>query len=263
MQKIRFAAVAGAFYPASAPLLQQELEHFLRAVVPTANPAPPKALIVPHAGYQYSGAIAASAYARLLPVRERIRRVVLMGPAHRVFVPGIAMSSAEAFASPLGEVPLESGLAHALSRFPQVQVLDRAHEQEHCLEVHLPFLRYLLKDFSLIPLLVGQSDFYSVAQVLEFLWGGEETLIVVSSDLSHYQDYASAQQRDAATTWAIEHLRPDLIQGEDACGYCPLNALLYAAKRKGLQVETLDVRNSGDTAGNKDRVVGYGAYVLH
>lgn len=262
MNNIRQAAVAGTFYPAHALPLAQQIDTFLSAV--EARPhQPPKALMVPHAGYIYSGPIAATAYARLRPLREQIQRVVLLGPTHRVAFNGLAASSAQAFASPFGEVLLEQTAIQALLRLPQVQVFDQAHAQEHSLEVHLPFLQHMLADFRLIPLLVGQTSPAEVAQVLEQLWGGAETLIVISSDLSHYQNYASAQQRDAATSQAIENLDENILSGSDACGCYPLNGLLHIAKAKGMQVETLDLRNSGDTAGSKDAVVGYGAYAFH
>ncbi len=262
MSNIRPAIVAGSFYPVQASALQQQVKTFLQAVPIEDWPAP-KALVVPHAGYIYSGAIAATAYARLGSVAERLQRVVLLGPSHRVFFQGLALSSAKAFASPLGDVPLDEKASAALLSFPQVRILDQAHAQEHSLEVHLPFLQYLLPHFQLIPIVVGQANPTSVAQVLEFLWGGEETLIVVSSDLSHYHDYVNAQQRDAATSQVIESLCDNVLQGDDACGHYPLNGLLRVAKRKGMQVTTVDVRNSGDTAGSQQTVVGYGAYVFH
>jgi len=262
MSKIRQAVVAGTFYPAQALHLQQQIDCFLNAVE-APHTSPPKALIAPHAGYIYSGPIAATAYAYLHSMREHIQRVVLLGPAHRVGFNGLAASSAVAFASPLGHVPLDQTAIQDLLQFPHVQMFDRAHAQEHSLEVHLPFLQCLLTDFRLIPLVVGQASPTEVAQVLEHLWGSEETLIVISSDLSHYHDYATAQQRDAATSQVIENLSEDVLTGGDACGSYPINGLLQIAKAKGMQVKTVDLRNSGDTAGSKDAVVGYGAYVFY
>lgn len=261
MNQIRQAAVAGMFYPADAAELKQDINHYLQS-----NPGqetPPKAMIVPHAGYIYSGPVAACAYSCLGPVRDVIKRVVLLGPAHRVPFTGLASSSANGFATPLGIVPLDQKTIKQLNELPQVHVMDIAHEQEHSLEVHLPFLQIVLNDFELIPLVVGDASKQEVAEVLELVWGGDETLIVISSDLSHYQSYKVAQQIDRATSNAIEKLQPDQIHYDMACGRNPVNGLLEVARHKHLQAKTLDLRNSGDTAGPRDRVVGYGAYVFH
>lgn len=262
MTRIRQPAVAGSFYPADPTLLHAMMQGFLAG--PPADPqGPPKAIIAPHAGYVYSGPIAASAYAQLRSVAERINRVVLLGPSHRLAFRGIATSSADAYVTPLGPVAVDRQAVAALANLPFVQVLDEAHTFEHSLEVHLPFLQEVLKDFSLIPLVAGNATPEEVAQVLERLWGGAATLIVISSDLSHYHDYATAKRQDNATSEAIAHLRYQDIGHDDACGLVPVSGLLYLAKAKGLHCKTLDLRNSGDTAGPKDRVVGYGAYVFH
>ncbi|MBK1724870.1 AmmeMemoRadiSam system protein B [Thiocystis violacea] len=261
MSRVRQPAVADQFYPGDAEKLSRMLDDFL-AETEAALP-PPKALIVPHAGYIYSGSIAASAYATLAPLRELIRRVVLLGPSHRVALKGLASSTAEAFATPLGEVTLDrQGIDQAL-RLPQVLLMDQAHAFEHSLEVQLPFLQRLLADFTLVPFVVGDATTDAVAQVLDLLWGGPETLIVVSSDLSHYLDYDAAQRMDSATSAAIEALRPEDIGRDQACGRIPLKGLLRAAQRRGLRARTLDQRSSGDTAGSHDQVVGYGAYVIY
>ena len=192
---------------------------------------------------------------------EGIRRVVLLGPAHRVPLRGMAFPSVTAFDTPLGVVPLDTrAIARALE-LPNTGVSDRAHALEHCLEVQLPFLQTVLKDFELVPFLVGHCAPEEVAAVLQALWGGEETLIVVSSDLSHFLPYAQAQAVDARTSQAIAARSSDLT-GEDACGAFPINGLMVAARAMDLRVTTLDVRNSGDTAGDRDQVVGYGAYAL-
>lgn len=261
MNPIRPAAVAGMFYPADAAELKRDIKHYLETS--QHHEAPPKAMIVPHAGYIYSGPIAASAYACLQPVRDIITRVVLLGPAHRVPFVGLASSSASGFETPLGTVTLDQPTIQQLNRLPQVHVMDIAHAEEHSLEVHLPFLQTVLSDFKLIPLVVGDASAEDVAEVLELVWGGDETLIVISSDLSHYQSYQVAQQMDRATSNAIEQFRPDQIHYDMACGRNPVNGLLEVAKRKQLHAKTLDLRNSGDTAGPRDRVVGYGAYVFH
>jgi AmmeMemoRadiSam system protein B/AmmeMemoRadiSam system protein A len=261
MSSIRPAAVAGMFYPANAA----ELDAMVRTMLAEAQPSPhgrAKAIIAPHAGYIYSGPIAASAYACIEPIAAEIHRVVLIGPAHRVRVDGIAVSAAEAFATPLGPVPVDAVAVATIASLPQVVRLEAAHADEHCLEVHLPFLQELLGPFSIVPMLVGDASAEEVAEVLDRLWGGEETLIVVSSDLSHYLDYESAKRLDARTTRAIEALAPGEIGSEQACGRIPVAGLLALARRRGLSVTTLDLRNSGDTAGDHRRVVGYGAWLF-
>lgn len=262
MQTVRTPAVAGLFYPADAKELHTQVWQFLSQVKP-ADDLPPKAIIVPHAGYIYSGPIAASAYARLKTARDVIRRVVLLGPSHRVGFRGIAVSGMTAFATPLGQVPVDRTAVEHVRKLPNVGVLEQAHAQEHSLEVHLPFLQEVLSEFKLAPLVVGDARPQEVGAVLEALWGGPETLIVISSDLSHYQGYQAAQRLDSATSQAIEALRFEDIGYEQACGRNPVNGLLWVARRKALHGETIDLRNSGDTAGPRDQVVGYGAYVFH
>ncbi len=261
MNNIRPAAVAGMFYPGDANQLSQDIEKYLASSQVTISP--PKAIIAPHAGYIYSGSIAASAYASLIPVKDKIKKVVLLGPAHRMSFRGLAAPSSDGFATPLGVVAVDQQAIEQITHLPQVTVMDIAHEQEHSLEVHIPFLQTVLDDFELIPLLVGDASAEDVAEVLQQLWGNNETLIVISSDLSHYKDYATAQQMDRTTSIAIEHLQPEQIHYDMACGRNPVNGLLVLAKQKCLKAQTLDLRNSGDTAGPKDRVVGYGAYVFH
>lgn len=217
-----------------------------------------KALIVPHAGYIYSGAIAAAAYATLRPIALRIKRVILLGPAHRVAVHGLALPDADAFDTPLGRVMIDTDAARTISHLPQVIVSSAAHEQEHSLEVQLPFLQSVLTDFTLLPLLVGMATAKEVAEVLESLWGGEETLIVISSDLSHYLPYPIAQRIDGETVQAILNLQQP-IPHDRACGGTPISGLILAAKKHGLAPHLLDLRNSGDTAGTRDHVVGYAA----
>ena len=262
MQTVRTPAVAGLFYPADAAELQTQVRGFLDQVEPPAEP-PPKAIIVPHAGYIYSGPIAASAYARLRAARDLIHRVVLLGPSHRVGFRGIAVSGMEAFATPLGRIAVDRAAVEQLEQLPEVGCLEQAHAREHSLEVHLPFLQEVLGSFKLVPLVVGEARPTEVGAVLEALWGGPETLIVISSDLSHYHDYATARLLDDTTSKAIEALRLEDIGYEQACGRNPVNGLLWVARRKGLHGETIDLRNSGDTAGSRDQVVGYGAYVFH
>ena len=260
MTTVRPAAVADMFYPGDAVGLAEYVQNevgksrFLQVS--------PKAIIVPHAGYVYSGPVAANGYAQLAAVRERVRRVVLLGPAHYVGFEGLAVSGMDEFLTPLGSIPLDTQAIATLRELPQVTVLDEAHTREHSLEVHLPFLQETLDRFGLIPLAVGQTSFEEVAEVLEHLWGDDETLIVISSDLSHYHTCDKARELDRATTRAIEHLDSDQLRGDFACGYLPIGGLLTLARRRGLRCATVDMRNSGETAGGKDRVVGYGAYLL-
>ena len=258
--KSRPAAVAGMFYPADRAALEHAVRGMLAAAPAGDDGA--KAIIAPHAGYVYSGPTAAHAYRLLENRRERIRRVVLIGPAHRVYLQGMALPSVEAFTTPLGDVAIDTDAAQQALELPGVQVSDEAHAAEHSLEVHLPFLQTVLDDFKLVPIVVGVCEANEVETVLEALWGGDETLIVASSDLSHFHPYAEAQEIDANTTARIE-ARETALRGEEACGAYALNGLLLAATAKGLKVRTLDVCNSGDTAGDRFRVVGYGAYALN
>lgn len=261
MPSIRPAAVAGQFYPDDSRILKRTVENLLANATMAELSAPPKALIVPHAGYVYSGAVAASAYARLVGMRDRIRRVVLLGPTHRVYVRGLALPEAQRFATPLGEVPLDREGMQLLSALPQVSQSAAAHQMEHSLEVQLPFLQQVLGDFQLLPLAVGEATAEEVAEVLEIVWGGDETLIVISSDLSHFLPDALARQVDGGTVDAILALNAHLNH-EQACGATPVNGLLLAARKHGLHPVVLDVRNSSQTAGDPERVVGYAAFAF-
>ncbi len=261
MTSVRAPAVAGAFYPGTFDALQSQLRAML-ASAGTADARRPKALIAPHAGYVYSGPVAASAYAHLAPHRHDYSRVVLLGPAHRVRLRGLALPASTSFATPLGEIPLDRDAVAALRGLPQVCVSDEAHDLEHSLEVHLPFLQQSLSGFTLVPLAVGDASVQEVTQVLDLLWGGEETLIVVSSDLSHYLPYPQARHVDEHTARMILDLAPRLNH-EQACGATPVNGLLHAAARRGLRPQLLDLRNSGDTAGDKKRVVGYASFAFY
>lgn len=261
MMRVKPPAVAGLFYPKDPAILQDTVASYLQdAVSPPAKR--PHALIVPHAGYVYSGPIAASAYAALLPWATQIARVVVLAPSHRVAFRGIATSSADRFATPLGEIPVDHETVAALGELPNVGRLDAAFEQEHALEVQLPFLQAVLSNFALVPLIVGNADREEVDAVIEATTR-ENTLIVVSSDLSHYHDYATSQTRDTSTTRHIEALQGDRIGTGDACGAYPIRGLLETARHHHWQVRTLDLRNSGDTAGDRSQVVGYGAYAFY
>lgn len=264
MPDLRPAAVAGTFYPKAPAALAAIVGACLDAAAgspASAEATPPKAVIVPHAGYAYSGAIAAAAYARVSAARSHVRRVVLFGPTHRVPVRGLALPSARAFATPLGEVPVDLDAAKAALGLPQVGQSDAAHALEHALEVQLPFLQVVLGAFEIVPFAVGDATPEAVAEVIELLWGGPETLIVVSSDLSHCHRYADAQAIDRATAAAILGLAPTLDH-EGACGATPINGLLLCAREQGVGAELLDLRNSGDTAGDRSRVVGYASFAF-
>ncbi len=259
MPSTRPPAVAGTFYPAEATALSSEIRTMLAGAAKSAFA--PKALIVPHAGYIYSGPVAASAYATLASVAARIRRVVLLGPTHRVAVHGLALPDADAFSTPLGDVPLDSEAMQRIAHLPQVSVSARAHAMEHSLEVQVPFLQAVLHDFALLPLAVGNATEQEVAEVLEALWGGPETLIVISSDLSHYLPYDMARRIDAETSRSILSGASDITH-DHACGATPINGLMLAARRHHLRPHLLDLRNSGDTAGPRDGVVGYAAFAF-
>jgi hypothetical protein len=256
--QIRPPAVAGSFYPAAPAALKTSVQALMDTATGEYGPAP-KALIVPHAGYIYSGAVAARAYASLASRWQQISRVVLLGPAHYVAVAGLALPGVDHYASPLGTVALDSEAISGLRGLPQVLDSRAAHAREHSLEVQLPFLQALLGDFQLVPLAVGEAEPAVVAEVLDKLWGGPETLILISSDLSHFLDYAQARVVDGATARVIEN-RSGPLNHHQACGATPINGLLEVARRRDLQVRVLDLRNSGDTAGSRDRVVGYGAF---
>ncbi len=255
----RQAAVAGQFYPIEAMALSSEIEYYLNNAS-NLEVHHPKAIIAPHAGYIYSGAIAASGYTQLQNRSTSITNIIILGPAHRVAFNGIATSSARYFDTPLGSVELNQSLIKKLSDLHFIQCHDEAHRNEHSIEVQLPFLQSILGKFTIVPLLIGDCDSNDVSTVLNLLWGGSETFIIISSDLSHFHSYDTATKNDDLTSQAILKLQPEKIHYSDACGRTPINGLLKIAQTKKLKASILDVRNSGDTAGDKTRVVGYGAY---
>ena len=260
---IRPPAVAGTFYQDRPEALRASIDALLLAAQTAAPLAdrPAKAVIVPHAGYIYSGPIAARLYARLAPFASQYRRIVLLGPAHRAVIRGLALPASEAFETPLGTVPVDRAARESIQNLPQITTSDAVHSQEHSIEVQLPFLQTIFPDFSIVPLAVGSISPESIAEVLDRLWGGPETLIVVSSDLSHYLPYTTACQIDSRTTDRILALE-QLDDPSSACGATPINGLLLAAHRHGLHPELVDRRNSGDTAGDRQRVVGYAAFTF-
>ena len=264
---VRPPAVAGLFYPADPRELERMVDADIAAGAvddPAGNALPPKAIVAPHAGYVYSGPIAGTAYARLRPLAGTVERVLLLGPAHRVAVRGLAVPSVDAFASPLGPILIDTDARRDALTCPGVHVDDRAHADEHSLEVHLPFLQRVLAGgtWRVLPLLVGWAPAEQVAQVLDLLWGGPETLIVVSSDLSHYHDRDTADRLDQRTAGTIVARDPDHLGPDDACGVHPLSGLLLSARHHDLDVTLLDLRTSADTAGDPTRVVGYGAFAV-
>jgi AmmeMemoRadiSam system protein B len=265
VRRVRQPAVAGTFYPADPGALRAMVGGLL-AAVPQRAGRPPKALIAPHAGYVYSGPIAASAFAAFAGLEAAgagaaPRRIVLLGPAHRVAVRGLALPGVSAFATPLGAVEIDAEAVESIAGLPQVVVSAAAHAPEHSLEVELPFLQAVLGELRLVPLVVGDASGAEVAEVLERVWGGEETAVVVSSDLSHYLPYDAARRMDGETAGQILALAGPLGAGR-ACGARPIDGLLVAARRHGLVPELLDLRNSGDTAGDRRQVVGYGAFAF-
>ena len=266
--RVRKSVVAGAFYPAAPSDLSAAVAKYMAAAEAGAQAARvrgapvPKAIVAPHAGFVYSGPIAGSAYARIAPAADRIRRVVLLGPSHRVGFRGLAVPTVDAFETPLGTIPLDRAAIDSIARLPGVQARDDAHAMEHSLEVQLPFLQCIFPQFRLVPIVVGDAGPAEVAAVLEALWGGPETVIIVSSDLSHYESYETAQRMDNETVRAIEALAVNGVGEHGACGRRPIRGLLELARRRGMQAQCIDVRNSGDTAGPRDRVVGYASFVF-
>jgi MEMO1 family protein len=268
--EVRPAAVAGLFYPDDPDELASTVDGLLAAAEHAPEGPPPRAIVVPHAGYAYSGPIAATAYRRLLPHRELLRRVVLLGPAHRSAFRGLVAPRADGFATPLGEVPVDRRGRDRIADLTSVTVDDGPHAEEHSLEVQLPFLQRVLgDDWSVLPLVVGQASAREVADVLEVFWEDpppserdDGTVIVVSTDLSHYHRHATAQQIDRDTAAAIVARDVEALGAAEACGAFPLRGLLELARRHDLHLDLLDLRTSGDTAGDTSRVVGYGAFAV-
>ncbi|MDE3068263.1 MAG: AmmeMemoRadiSam system protein B [Verrucomicrobiota bacterium] len=260
-QNVRPAAVAGSFYPAQPAQLGRMVETFLEEAKSGWTPDP-KAVIAPHAGYIYSGPIAGSAFRAWAEHPKSIRRIILLGPSHYVAFPGIALPRAAGFLTPFGPVPVDARAIAQLRSLPRICEFDPAHEREHCLEVELPFLQQTVSDFAIVPLVIGEATDDEVRDAVELLWGGDETRFVLSSDLSHYHDYDTARWMDRATAAAIEGARPEQLSANQACGCLAIRGFLKAAARRGLNARALDLRNSGDTAGPRDSVVGYGAFAF-
>jgi len=254
-------AVAGQFYTRHPERLHDQVRKFMDTAPPYAG-SRPKAVIAPHAGYVYSGAVAGIAFAAVQNAAPTLSRVVVMGPAHYVPFRGIALPRSDAFETPLGRLPLDTAALSGLGDLPYVCADDAAHAPEHAIEVELPFLQAMLQDFVLVPLVVGHATPEEVGEVLARLWGEDDSLIVISSDLSHYHAYATAQGLDAATAAAIEQAQWEKLGPQNACGYLPIAGLLREATRRNLKAQRLALCNSGDTAGDRARVVGYGAWAF-
>lgn len=250
------------FYSDKPQELAAHVRSFVAAASTSASDKPPKAVIAPHAGYIYSGPVAGSAYAALASRGESVERVILVGPSHRVAFPGLATSGAAVFETPLGPVHVDRDAIAQLTSKHLAREFENAHQNEHSLEVQLPFLKQAWPDAHIVPILSGDDDWHAMAQAIDLLWGDDETVLVVSSDLSHYHDYATAKSIDAATAGTLEKLAAGRVDFEQACGATAVNALLSVAASKNLACTTLDLRNSGDTAGPRDRVVGYGAFAV-
>jgi AmmeMemoRadiSam system protein B len=265
-REVRQPTAAGHFYPADPVELRRSVEELLADARPTdtgEEPWVPEAIIAPHAGYVYSGPVAATAYAEVARIRDRVERVVLLGPAHRMPIQGLALPGALAFATPLGDVLLDREGVRAAEALAWVSTMPEAHAGEHSLEVHIPFLQVVLGEFTLVPLVVGSPEPEHVAEVLEALWGGPESLVVVSSDLSHFLSYDDARALDLTTARSIESLDGGSIVRSGACGRIPVVGLLQVARQRGFRARRLDLRNSGDTSGERRRVVGYGAWAFY
>ncbi|WP_299014218.1 AmmeMemoRadiSam system protein B [uncultured Photobacterium sp.] len=256
---IRPPAVAGSFYDKSPESLQSQLDNWLNPVTDTSGQI--RALIVPHAGYIYSGEIAAEAYRHLKLQADRINKVILIGPSHRFFFQGCALPAVNYFSTPLGNVPIDTQSVEILSKIDDIEISDQVHAFEHCLEVQLPFLQRCLNSFTLLPILTSEVSPVTVAKIIDSLWQDENTLLVISSDLSHYHPYTEAQALDKKTCSLIEHFEPTL-QPEQACGSTGINTLLLLAKKRDYQLKRVELKNSGDTAGDKERVVGYVSYLV-
>jgi AmmeMemoRadiSam system protein B len=262
MKNTRPTAVAGLFYPTLPSVLTEMVNNDLAQASPPSEKHIPKALIVPHAGYIYSGPVAASAYQYLYPLRHIIKRVIIIGPSHRLAFRGVALSSADYFETPLGDIPIDKTAQATLTDIAGVEILDLAHATEHSLEVQLPFLQQVLDDFSIVPIVAGDASPELVEKVIAALWGGPETVFIISSDLSHYRDYQTAKQIDSSTSQYIIDLNFGAVHSNNACGCVGIRGLLKFAHQHPLKPSLIDLRNSGDTAGSKDSVVGYGAYLF-
>lgn len=263
---VRIPAVAGQFYPLNPRELEATVRNYVTATPYSLDVPPrsvlPKALIVPHAGYMYSGSVAGHVYSLLQPVRKSVHRVILVGPSHYVHFEGIGITSADAFETPLGDIPIDRETNSKLLELPFVVSQDEAHGPEHSLEVQLPFLRQCLDNFELVPLVFGRIEPAHIADALRLVWGGAETLIVISSDLSHFLDDESCRRIDTETAQIIESLDTERLTSERACGAKGIQGLMILAREKGLHIRTLELKNSSDASGDRRRVVGYGGFYI-
>ncbi len=262
MATIRPAAVAGLFYPADPHELRTSIERLLTSAAPLEISIRPTMVIVPHAGYVYSGPTAASAYRLLEAATDGARRVVLVGPSHFARFAGLATPGIDALVTPLGPVPVDRELTSTAEALIVVAPDPAAHAREHSLEVQLPFLQVVLGEFTTLALATGDVAPEAVTDVLDQTIGAPGVIGVISSDLSHYLDYETACRRDAHTAEAITGLRPQDLTADDACGRTAVQAALLLAQRRGWSCRLLALGNSGDTVGSMGRVVGYGAFAI-
>jgi hypothetical protein len=266
MVDARRPAAAGVFYPADSELLGRTVRALLDAAPPASRPGSraarfPRAIVVPHGLLGLAGTVAAAAWSRVAPHAARYKRVVILGPSHHAQFAGLAAPFSDAFATPLGPVEVDRIGIETARCFPQLFISDEPHEQEPSLEVQLPFVQLVLPEVTILPLVVGETEDAESAQVIESLWN-DTTLVVVSTDLSHYHDAATAQRIDHATGQAIEALEALRIQEEQACGHAALRGLLVVARARGLRASRVELRHSGETSGDLSEVIGYGSFVF-
>ncbi len=259
--KNKKADVAGLFYPSEPEELKSMLETFVNTAKSVNNLT--RAVIAPHAGYVYSGPIAGSAYKALYSSKENIKNVIILSPSHNCSFDGVATHSAQAFSTPLGDIEVNQELKEKIASLPFIKELDEAFIREHALEVHLPFIQYVLPHAKILPLVVGQTYPEEIQMLIETLWNDPSNAFVISTDLSHFLSYMQAQKLDSLTAKQFERKLFQEIHHEQCCGYFPVRGMLKFAKEHGLKISTLDLRNSADTAGDKGRVVGYGSFMIH
>lgn len=261
MAKIRKPAVAGTFYPASKTELQELIDSFLTKAE-FIDFAAIRGLVVPHAGYIYSGPVAASAYKQLLTFDPEVTwKIFLLGASHHASFPGLSIDQHEGYETPLGVVPVDQ-VVKKIIKEEGCDFIEQAHTSEHSLEVQLPFLQKVLKKFSIIPILVSETDYLQTTMVVQ-KYLDEKSLLIASSDLSHYYEYKDATMLDQVTCEAIENQNIDMLQECEACGKTPIMSLLQIAQERAWKTKLVDYRNSGDISGELERVVGYGAFVFY
>ncbi len=257
---IKECDVAGQFYPKERAQLIEMIENFSsseREII-----YKPKAIIVPHAGFIYSGDIAAKAYKALIPLVDNYKKIILLSPAHRKSVTGVAYHNARKFACPIGDIPVNAELLSILKTNDSVYNDDEAFNFEHGLETHFPFISYIFRDISFLPLIVGNIDTQKLSDIFNLFWQADDILFIISSDLSHFHNYEICKTLDHETTQHIINLNYEKINHDAACGYYPLCGALKLAKDNNQKCYLLSLKNSGDSIGDKDSVVGYGSFII-